>query len=316
MSDCIDPKVSTHGVEWQSEQCVDGGVLRAVRTYTNLEASGFNTDIGYSGHYYGIRKYTGLIPQAPYFIDIEGKTGDGSPVELPREIYEWEYGSNNRTAYSGIKIINPSGISNQFFGKSIAVKNDYMAVGMPFNEFLDSEGHQLEKPGTVYIYKRQPQPSGSDWTDQYDKGGWTIDSSIRLPSGILRDYVYQEIETKRLPNLGTDLPFSVKRRIWKVGQNGRQLGHSLDLCSTDNLEKSLGENEKNLLVVSGPSCKFDRTFEELTPSGVGVGLFIFTDNFEPSVMLGPNFTIYDYNYVSNNISDIDLLFRYFADPPT
>ena len=84
MSDCIDPKVVTHEVEWQPDQCVDGGILRAKRTYTNLAVSGFNTDIGYSGHYYGIRKYTGLIPQSPYFISLEGKTGQGGFLDVPR----------------------------------------------------------------------------------------------------------------------------------------------------------------------------------------------------------------------------------------
>jgi hypothetical protein len=47
------------------EDCIDGGISRASNTYTNLTTSGFNTNIGYSGHFYGIRKYTDLIPSSP-----------------------------------------------------------------------------------------------------------------------------------------------------------------------------------------------------------------------------------------------------------
>jgi hypothetical protein len=318
MSDCIDPKVVTHEVEWQPDQCVDGGILRAKRTYTNLAVSGFNTDIGYSGHYYGIRKYTGLIPQSPYFISLEGKTGQGGFLDVPREIYEWEYGSNDNVDYSGVKIPNPSGQSNQFYGKSVSVSKDYMSVGMPFYSFFDTEGNLLNNAGTVFVYKRNPQPSGSDWSDQYDKANWVLDQQVNLPSGIFRDYVYETFESNRLPNINVNLPFNLKKRSWRVGQNGRQLGHSVDLCSV-NGEKSLGENEKNLLVVSGPSCKFDRTFIEIVPSSVPVGLFILTDNFEPSTTLyfGPGRSItYDYNYVDASVKDLDLLFRYFAKPAT
>jgi hypothetical protein len=322
MSKCIDPSVITHNIQWQPQQCVDGGVLRAIRTYTNLETSGFNTPIGYSGHYYGIRKYTGLIPNAPYSVSLELQTGDGSRLEVPREIREWEYGSNENVAYSGTKIVSNYD-SNQFYAKSVSVNEDYLAVGMPFYTFEDTEGHLLTNAGTVVIYKRNAAPSGSDWSDQYDKADWIVEQEIKLPSGILRDYIDQKITTKLLPNLQKELPFAVERTIWKVGQNGRQLGHSIDLCSTDNLEPSLGEDKKNLLVVSGPSCKFDRTFQELTPSGVGVGMFVFTDNFAPVVFRQcPGSTSsrsicpFGYEYVERSIADLDLLFRYFAKPAT
>ena len=317
MSDCIDPAVITHETIWQPEQCVDGGILRARRTYTNLLASGFNTPIGYSGHYYGIRKYTGLIPQSAYFVNLEGQTGEGGYLDLPREIYEWEYGSNNRVDYSGVKIVNPNGQNNEFFGKSISISKNHMAVGMPFYSFYDTEGHLLDKAGTVFIYKRNPEPSGYDWSNQYDKAPWSLEQQINLPSGIVRDYIYEKFKSNKLPNLNKNLPFEVEKTSWRVGQNGRQLGYSLDLCSTTS-ESSLGEKEKNILVTSGPHCKFDRQFIDLTPSGVAIGFFILTDNFIPSVTIrsGPRTITYDYNYVNDTIKDIDLLFRYFADPPT
>jgi hypothetical protein len=327
MSDCIDPKVITHNIEWQPQQCVDGGILRARRTYTNLEVSGFNTDVGYSGHYYGIRKYEGLIPNAPYFVNLELRTGDGSRLEVPREIREWEYGSNEQVAYSGTKIINTYQ-PKQRYGKSVAVSEEYLAVGMPYHTFQDTEGHVLENAGSILIYKRNPPPSGFDWSDQYDKAGWILEQEVNLPSGILRDYISSKEKTRKLPNLGTELPFFVERTFWKVGQNGRQLGYSVDICSTDNLEPSLGEDKKHILVASGPSAKFDRVFDDTPPSGVGVCLMLINDNFFPEItrLCGfqttrsgdrvPIYCTFGYPHVLRSISDLDLLFRYFAQPKT
>jgi len=320
MSDCIDPKVITHNIEWQPQQCVDGGILRARRTYTNLEVSGFNTDVGYSGHYYGIRKYEGLIPNAPYFINLEYQTGDGSRLEVPREIREWEYGSNEQVAYSGTKIINTYQ-PKQRYGKSVAVSEDYLAVGMPYHTFQDAEGHVLENAGSILIYKRNPPPSGFDWSDQYDKAGWILEQEVNLPSGILRDYIFSKEKTIKLPSLDKELPSFVERTFWKVGQNGRQLGYSVDICSTDNLEPSLGEDKKHILVASGPSAKFDRVFDDTPPSGVGVCLMLITDNFVPEVrrvcgLFNSSICVFAYPFVLGAISDLDLLFRYFAQPKT
>lgn len=321
MSQCNDPKVVTHEVEWQSQQCVDGGIFRALRNYTNLATSGFNTDVGYSGHYYGIRKFTGLAPESAYFVTVKGKTGSAGRIEVPREIYEWEYGSNNNVDYSGVKLIdNNFRFTNGYYGKSVSSKEDYLAVGVPYYSFEDDNGYLLEKAGTVLLYKRNPQPSGYDWSNQYDKGEWVFETNITLPSGLLKDFISEKIKTKFLPNIVKELPFEVEKNIWKVGQNGRQLGHSVDLCITDNILPSLGENKKNILVVGAPSSKFDREFEDSVASGVNVGLFVFTDNFVPEVKIYPpgrNYPdVYDYNWVANGISDIDLLFRYFCDPPT
>lgn len=318
MTQCNDQSVKTHNIEWQPQQCVDGGIFRAKKNYTNILASGFNTNIGYSGHYYGIRKYSGLIPQSAYNITLQGKTGDDSRLTVPREIHEIEYGSNNNVDYSGIKLVNDSfRVENGLFGKSISACEDYLAVGVPNYSFQDSGGYQLDKAGTILMYKRYPEPSGLDWSNQYDKGGFYFDQQINLPSGFLRDYVYRRIDTNFLPNIGT-LPLPVKKNVWKVGQDGRQFGYSLDLCITDNLEPSLGEDKKNVLVVGGPSCKWNRSFT-IFPSGIGVCLFVFTDNFLPPgerFDLGDRRTIPNYDVITDSLSNIDLLYRYYCDPPT
>lgn len=321
MTKCNDESVKTHDIEWQPQQCVDGGIFRAKKNYTNILTSGFNTDIGYSGHYYGIRKYTGLIPETAYYVTIRGKTGEDIKLAVPREIRELEYGSNNNVNYSGIKLVNDNfRTENALFGKSVAATEDYLAVGVPKYGFQDTEGHFLENAGTVLLYKRNPAPSGFDWSNQYDKANFVLEQQINLPSGFLRDYIKDRVVTQFLPNIG-QLSNTVKKNVWKVGQNGRQFGHSVDLCVTDNLEHSLGEDKKNILIVGGPSCRWDRSFD-LIPSGVGVCVFVFTDNF---LQAGTNLTQgnafvqpdkIDYDTILQNISNIDLIYRYFCDPPT
>jgi hypothetical protein len=195
-------------------------------------------------------------------------------------------------------------------------------VGMPYYSFniLDNnEEYTLQNAGTVFVYKRNPEPSGFDWTNQYDKAEWVLEQQINLPSIFLRDYIDRE-EIINSIDIGTQilpLPEDVSRSIWKVGQDGRQLGYSLDICSTNNLEPSLGEDKKNILVVGGPSCRFTREFDTVETTPINIGLFVFTDSFQPVTIgrEGRNTVIYDYNYVANKISDLDILFRYFSNPP-
>lgn len=315
---CTNEKIITHDVEWQPQECVDGGIFRASKVYTNLEASGFNTDIGYSGHFYGIRKFTGLIPSAPYNITIEGKTGEESRLGLPRELEEWEYGFNDFVGYSGVKIVADSGNRNENdnFGASVAVRGDIMAIGAPNHDLYDSEGYLLEDAGTVFVYHRNSPPSGFDWSSYGDKASWEFATKLMLPSGYIRDYVAGE-NTVEFFNGPVRLPFTATERLWKVGQEGRNFGYSVDVCSTNNLSPSLFEENKNLIVVGGPGAKWTREFEELTPSGINIALFVFTDEFIPEIPI-PNSKppkSYTYKDVLNAIKDKDILFKYFSDPP-
>lgn len=312
-SGCQNDKLVTHGIEWQPQDCVDGGIFRASNLYTNLEASGFNTNIPYSGHFYGIRKLTGLIPSAPYQITITGKTGEETALGLPRELEEWEYGFNNYVGYSGVKLVANSGNrnANDNFGASVAVKNNIMAVGAPMHDLYDSEGYLLEDAGTVFVYQRNAQPSGYDWSTSGDKASWEFATKLMLPSGYIRDFIYRDMPTPLSS-------FTVTERQWKVGQEGRNFGYSVDVCSTDNLEPSLFEEQKNLIVVGGPGAKWTREFEDLAPSGVNIGLFIFTDEFIPEITIPLNNTqkiIYNYLNVVDAIKEKDILFKYFSNPP-
>lgn len=306
---CREQRIITHETVWGDSDCIEGGIFRASNVYTNLEASGFHTDVGYSGHFYGIRKYVGLIPNAPYRILVEGKTADGSVINVPREMDTIEYGTNERVAYSGVKLIGddpyaPSGRQEgDNYGKSVAVKGDLMVVGAPHHTIQDITDNDIEDAGAVFVYRRDPQPIGYEW--DYDKAAWNFETKLKLPfpSG---DYLRNEVQVPLRDSNGVKVA-EITERVWRVGQEGRQLGYSVDASVS---------GDRQIIVTGGPSAKWTRTFEELEPSGVNIGLFIFTDEFTPTYTnLGynPPVTI-SYEKVLQAIKDKDILFKYFASP--
>jgi hypothetical protein len=340
---CSEMPVILHEDRWSTQNdCVDGGIFRAKNTYTNLETSGFKTDVGYSGHFYGVRKYTNLIPQAPYLVNIVGKTGSKATIELPTEYIESEYGideivinditaNSGYTNYTNRKLTADSIFSNQSyydrqinekFGKSVAVKGNLACIGAPghnleYTEY-DAGGnlvdYTLDDAGAVYIYRRDNRPSGYSWPEGTQKSPWYLEERLYLPSGFLKDY-YDRIETNTID--GINLPATVIQRKWNVGQEGRQFGHSLDLAIS-NSYKSFGQDNREVLVVGGPSAKWNRDFEDLYTSGVQIGLIIFTDEFTPTIPAPRDRKprpYYSYQDVLDTIYNKDLLFRYFADPP-
>ena len=317
---CDEAMVEVHG-EIFGGDCVDGGILRAKRLYTNLAASGFKTDVGYSGNYYGIRKFVGLIPDAPYEVNIFGQTGSSDRKDLPRSA-SVEYGINGEVNFSGIKLVadgiaGASGVtslasdSNRHvgdkFGKSIVVRGDYMLVGAPHHHIQDETGYDLGEAGSIFVYKREPEPTGYDW--DYHKAGWSLDTKLNLPSGHQRDYKVTTT-TKFFEKLG-ELPFSANESQWYTGQEGRQLGHSVDMSTS-------GTNP--VIVAGAPNAKWTRTFDDPPVSGVEVALFIFTRR-----LTGFQETFYDpskpptertrtvYNVI-NQVVENNLTYKYFCNP--
>lgn len=317
---CTEAEIEVHGEKFGGD-CVDGGILRAKRLYTNLQASGFKTDVGYSGNFYGIRKYVGLIPNAPYHVHILGQTGSSERKDLPKSL-SWEYGVNDRVNFSGIKLIadgiaGASGVtslstdSNRHigdeFGKSVAVRGDYMLVGAPYHHLSDESGLDLGEAGTVFLYKREPQPTGNTWT--YDKAGWSLDTKLHLPSGHRRDYSVTTV-TGISTNLG-ELPFDVKETQWYAGQQGRQLGYSVDMSTSGN---------KPVIVAGAPSAKWTRTFDDPATSGVNVAMFVFTRELggfqeeQPNPVRDPHKPFITFRDIVSTVTENNLLFKYFCSP--
>lgn len=311
---CIEPSLVIHDSIWSPPPCADGGIIRPENVYTNLSVSGFNSPIGYSGHFYGIRKYTGLIPNAQYSIIVSARTGDNKSVILPKTIEEVEYGNFSDANYSGIKITPSLRQANDRFGKSVATTKDFIAVGAPGHsldyQYIDSSGQEvienIEEAGAIFVYKRQPNPSGISWTES--KSDWVFDSKLYLPSSIILEHY-----DARPKALG---PFTVNERLWQTGQRGRKLGYSVDLAQAS------GTNNRTILVASGPGASWKLPesveIEKLQSSAVSVGLLIFSDEFESEYKYSGYKGAFARTDSAKNIFDVmtdkDLLFKYFSNP--
>lgn len=294
---CKELEVKTHDTVWLPTTCIDGGIFRALTTYTNPDVSGFKSPNGYENHFYGMRKFVGLIPQAPYNITITAQTGSDGIIDVPREISEWEYGTNNDVDYSGIKFVANivDRQDNDEYGKSVSIKGDLMAVGAPKHNILDVDNYELENAGAVFVYRRLPEPSGYDWTNQPDKSPWELETKLTLPNGFKRDY-FDKVNVLIQNVDGSYIPFPVTETRWKVGQEGRQLGHSVAVCQTENRE---------VIVAGGPSCLWTRTFDDVITNKLTIGLLVFTDEFVPS----------DPKRIFEFIRLNELIYKYFCNPP-
>lgn len=335
------------------EICVDGGVFRAKNTYTNLTfpSGSFKHSIGapaeiylttednlsitnedgtyiiseqtssnvtydpmpYSGHFYGIRKYTGLAPNLPYIVNITGKSGSSAAIKIPTEIIEVEYNKNPddkiSSDHSGFRIAD-NNLQGGEFGKSIASKEDLLAIGCPKIP-VTSGGVIFHDAGKVFLYRRNPRPQTFDWPLENYKSPWVLEKELTLPSGLFSDYgVEQKIEINGLPR-----EFEGVQTSWYVGQDGRQFGHSVDVSVNEKI-KSIGENKQEIVVVGGVGARWTRTFQEDEPQPVSVGIMLFLDEFEhviPVITKSGIVYLTFYN-VLEHLYYKDLVFKYFAVP--
>jgi alpha-tubulin suppressor-like RCC1 family protein len=291
----IDAVIETDDVVWREEQCVEGGIMRADKTYTNLEA-------GYSGNYYGIRKYTELVPSYSYFATLEMKTGNTESIKVPRDLEEWEYGINSDINYSGVKLIGddpalsgdasieyplPDSGRNpeDNYGKSVAVHKDLMVVGSPFIDIPDESGYKMTNAGAAFVYRRNEDAPGQ-------KADWKLATHLILPSGFKRDFVSREI-----PNAISFGSWNIDAKKWNVGQEGRELGHSVDIASSGDTET---------IVIGAPGAGWTRQFDTITESGIPVCMMVFTDQF--------NYQDEDLGVIANTAEKNKILYRYFSAP--
>ena len=187
---CNEVDIVTHDTLWFSQGCVDGGVIRPKSVYTNPNVTAYNTiETGYDNNYYGVRKFQNLIPGSPYNIRITAKTGEAGILEVPKEIAEWGYGTSDEVDYSGIKIVPPDTLRDikDNFGYSVDVMDDLMAIGVPNYDLVEHDGTVVTNAGSIFLYRRDPAPSGTDWTYQPDQASWSLESQLTLPTGYLVD---------------------------------------------------------------------------------------------------------------------------------
>ena len=261
--------VVSHGVTWYAEQCYDAGIFRAFDTL--------------DGEYYDIRKYTGMVPHAAYDVTVTVETGDTDSVPNPPEFEEWEYGTNSTLAFSGVKVA--SGDSAQNLGTSVAIKGDLMAVGSPLTDIIGESGQNLASAGTVHLYRRDAEVAGT-------KADWTALDDLILPSGFRGDYAIDVGEIITYPGVG-----SISGQKWSIGQEGRELGHSMDIANS---------GSKEVVVLGAPGASWSRTFTEIATEPIPVGIMVFVDHFE-----------YDSDEayrVQNVTRKWDLLYKYFSAP--
>lgn len=307
-SKAIDPPIVTDDTEWRPEVCNDGGIFRAKNTYTNSGALSFdNTTYGYSGNYYGIRKFTGLSPNSTYQTTLKVRTGSPDPIQVPRNFEEWEYGMcgaawnaddgdcESNIVYSGVKMIGDYPYASgrnlrDQYGKSVAVINDLMAIGAPrmtipvLNTGVSAYSG-VPNAGSVFLYRRDPDVSG-------EKAVWKYEDLLMLPSGYRKDYIERTVD-----KLIEYDDFHIDGRVWGIGQEGRKFGSSVDICSS---------GERETVVIGAPNAQWTRPFDDIVTSGINIGMVVFTDSFD--------YTKKKVEQVATQARKWDILYKYFSAP--
>ena len=324
----IDEALATDCTAWREETCNDGGIFRAKDTYTNPDAINFEGGLGYSGNYYGIRKFTQLIPSTPYLATMTIKTGSTDSIPVPRTFEEWEYGMcgpdwyadgsgcctedcDGNLVFSGVKLIaddacgvapssNPcvdpdlivaSGRNaGDNYGQTVSVKGDLMAIGDPNLNIPDYSPYDAS---TIDV-------SGAGAVFLYrrsedeagKKGRWEYLEQLMLPSGFRKDYIQRSED-----NLLSFGDFSISGNKWQIGQEGRHFGESLDICSS---------GDREIVVVGAPRANWTREFTDIPVSSVPTAGMVFADLFS-----------YNKNKISRVASaanKYNILWKYFSAP--
>ena len=280
----FDEALITDDTVWRPKTCNEGGISRAIATYTNTEA-------GYSGNYYGIRKYTGLNPSSPYFATLKITTGSTNPIKVPRDWEDWEYGicgpdtigdccpddCTQNINYSGVKLLGDfpyvSGSEDltqvsgrqeyNEYGRALSIKEDLMAVGSPYHTLVDERGDDIENAGAVFLYRRSKDVAGL-------KANWLFEDKLTLPSGYRKDYIKRVFQNLICYPTRTAPEFCVSGQKWNIGQEGRELGYSLDVGYNE---------ERETVVVGAPGAAWNRDFDDIFVSGIPALMLVFTDKF-------------------------------------
>jgi hypothetical protein len=314
-SKAIDPPLLTDDTIWRPETCNDGGIFRAKATYTNSGAINFEGGLGYSGNYYGIRKFTQLLPSLAYNTELTIKTGSTEPIPVPRNFEEWEYGMcgpdwyldsgcctadcDQNLVYSGAKfvgddsnlLVDPELLAvsgrnaDDNYGYKVSVKGDLMAISAPKLDIPDSQGNLIPSGGAVFLYRRDADVAGK-------KAPWKFTDQLMLPNGYRRDYIHHTVE-----NLLSFGDLTISGQKWHIGQEGREFGSSLDMCSSGTRET---------LVIGAPRAKWTREHDDIQTSGIPCGTLVVADLF--------TYNKNELASVGSTARGFDILWKYFSAP--
>jgi hypothetical protein len=319
---CQDVSVETHDTVWFDPVCVDGGIIRPADVYTNLDESAFGSNVPYSGHFYGMRKIDGLLPLQKYYVNVFGRSGSDVKITAPKELSSWEYTiDGSDVAYSGLKLIGDSPSvsggrnAGDKYGSSLSMNGDLLAVGSPYmdinhtHKVLDSDptSHTLQDAGTVFLYRRGPEPELDSIVQ--NKAGWDFEAQLSLPSGIIRDHY---VDTPATQEDGIDIIL----RTWKLGQEGRNFGSDVQAYSISNQDPWITQDTRELVAVAAPNAAWSRTFPPLTTIENDILFFVFTDEFLPSFTVVINRQEYTLTYrdVVESVTSKNLLYTYYSLP--
>jgi hypothetical protein len=331
-SKAVDAELKTDCTVWREETCNEGGIFRAKATYTNSGAINFEGGLGYSGNYYGIRKYTQLLPSTPYLATMKIVTGSTDAIPVPRTFEEWEYGMcgpawyedgsgcctedcDGNIVFSGVKLIgdDAGGVppsANLYpdpalilasgrnigdnYGKTVQVSEDLLAVAAP-NLTIPDYGTYPSGGGFGNI-----EVSGAGAVFLYRRGqdeagkkaDWVFQEQLMLPSGFRKDYIQRT--TDNLLRFGT---FSISGNKWQIGQEGRMFGESLSLSAS---------GDREVIAVGAPRAKWSRQFDDIVTSGVPTAGMIFADLF--------SYNVSDLASVAGAAQRFNILYKYFSAP--
>ena len=305
---CDEIILDSHDTSWFTVECVDGGIFRAENTYSNPNVNAFGSNVPYSGHFYGIRKLTGLEAFAPYNITISGSSGSTARIPAPKQLTSWEYEKEGTNAlFSGIKFIGDHPYvadgrnAGDNYGTSISVNADLLCVGSP-NYDLDFNSDTLVDAGTVFVYRRGEEPASYDNLLD-NKADWSFETQLVLPSSIRNNY----FKSTSVPLAGTSE--NVEKRQWFLGQEGRNFGSSLaSTVTSSTLETTLDGKDKEIIVVGAPNGNFTETFTPPSMIENEVLMMVFTDEFNPNV--GGS----TYRDILSNVESKNYLYKYFSQP--
>ena len=305
---CDEIILDSHDTSWFTVECVDGGIFRAENTYSNPNVNAFGSNVPYSGHFYGIRKLTGLEAFAPYNITISGSSGSTARIPAPKQLTSWEYEKEGTNAlFSGIKFIGDHPYvadgrnAGDNYGTSISVNADLLCVGSP-NYDLDFNSDTLVDAGTVFVYRRGEEPASYDNLLD-NKADWSFETQLVLPSSIRNNY----FKSTSVPLAGTSE--NVEKRQWFLGQEGRNFGSSLaSTVTSPTLETTLDGKDKEIIVVGAPNGNFTETFTPPSMIENEVLMMVFTDEFNPNV--GGS----TYRDILSNVESKNYLYKYFSQP--